>query len=93
MTAGTYRCENRNEIALSFLKVQRSIDRNLALVGKVDAEVPVTVGGGYAISADSVAVADVGTVPGGYRVLDQSVDTGVGVDGHDVLEYRRADRR
>lgn len=60
---------------------------------QVDAEITVSIGGRDSISADSVIVADSSSVPGGDRVLDDTVHTGVGVHGHHVFEDGRADWR
>lgn len=74
---------------MSPLVVERSIDRDLSLVRQVDAEVAVSVD-----SCDSIATntLDPAAVTGCDRVLDDAIDTGVGVDRVDILEDRRTDR-
>lgn len=88
----THRGQDGDEVALSLLIVQRTIDRDLALMRQVDAEVTVPVGGGDPVAPDTLVAADHAAVAGRDRVLDDAVDAGVGVDCHDVLEDGRADR-
>lgn len=60
---------------------------------QIDAEITVSIGGRDSISADSVIVADSSSVPGGDRVLDNTIHTGVSVHSHHVFENGRADWR
>lgn len=88
----THRGQDGDEITLSSLIVQRSIDRNLSLVRQVDAEVAVSVRGGDSVASYTFVANDPAAVARRDGVFDDAVDTGVSVDRVDVLEYRRADR-
>lgn len=59
---------------------------------QVDAEVAVPVDSGDPVAPDTLVAANPATVAGCDRVLDDAVNTGIGIDRVDVLEDRRADR-
>lgn len=88
----THRGQDGDEITLSPLVVERTVDRDLSLVRQVDAEVAVTVSGGDPVTSDTLVAANPAAVAGRDRVFDDSVHTGIRVDRIHILEDRRADR-